>query len=119
MRGNWIPTFEQLVRYAEQAIPGEDAILMLPGEDLFYYTTGRQPHVPVLMFDHTVNPYTPDEVLKIGRDLKVRWLIVKHELQLDDDVVDGDKARLAKLLKQDFKMVKSLKGYDVYQRRHA
>jgi len=119
MRGNWIPTFEQLVRYAERAIPGEDAILMLPGEDLFYYTTGRQPRVPVLMFDHTVNPYTPDEVLKIGRDLKVRWLIVKHELQLDDDVVDGDKAHLTKLLKQDFKLIKGLKGYDVYQRRHA
>lgn len=118
-RGNWIPNFEQLARYAEQEIDGEDAILMLPGEDLFYYTTGRQPHVPVLMFDHTVNPYTPDEVLKIGRDLKVRWLIVKHELQLDDDVVDRDKVRLTKLLKQDFKMVKSLKGYDVYQRRHA
>ena len=119
MRGNWIPTFEKFVRYAERAIPGEDAILMLPGEDLFYYTTGRQPRVPVLMFDHTVNPYTPDEVLKIGRDLKVRWLIVKHELQLDDDVVDGDKAHLTKLLKQDFKLIKGLKGYDVYQRRHA
>ncbi|MGC1180202.1 MAG: hypothetical protein WA884_14590 [Methyloceanibacter sp.] len=118
-RGNWIPNFEQLARYAEHEIPEEDAILILPGEDLFYYTTGRQPRVPVLMFDHTVNPYTPDEVLKIGRDLQVRWLVVKHELQLDDDVVDGDKVRLTKLLKQDFKMVKRLKGYDVYQRRHA
>jgi hypothetical protein len=119
MRGNWIPNFEQLAHYAEQEIPGEDAILMLPGEDLFYYTTGRQPRIPVLMFDHTVNPYTPDEVLRIGRDLQVRWLIVKHELQLDDDVVDSDKARLTKLLKQDFKIVRRLKGYDVYQRRHA
>ena len=119
LRGNWIPNFEQLAHYAEQEIPGGDAILMLPGEDLFYYTTGRQPRIPVLMFDRTVNPYTPDEVLKIGRDLPVRWLIVKHELQLDDDVVDEDKARLAKLLKQDFKIVKRLKGYDVYQRRHA
>jgi hypothetical protein len=118
-RGNWIPNFEQLARYAEKEIPVEDAILILPGEDLFYYTTGRQPRVPVLMFDHTVNPYTPDEVLKIGRDLQVRWLIVKHELQLDDDGVDRDKVHLTKLLRQDFEMVKRLKGYDVYQRRHA
>ena len=36
MRGNWIPTFEKFVRYAERAIPGEDAILMLPGEDLLH-----------------------------------------------------------------------------------
>jgi hypothetical protein len=118
-RGKWIPNFEQLTHYTKQEIPGEDAILMLPGEDLFYYATGRQPRFPVLMFDHTVNPYTPDQILKIGRDLQVRWLIVKQELQLDDDVVDGDKVRLTKLLKQDFKMVKKLKGYDVYQRRHA
>jgi hypothetical protein len=118
-RGNWTPNFEQLARYAEEEIPVEDAILILPGEDLFYYTTGRHPRVPVLMFDHTVNPYTPDEVLKIGRDLQVRWLIVKHELQLDDDVVDRDKVRLTKLLRQDFEIVKRLKGYDVYQRRHA
>ena len=113
------PKFRAVAHYAEEEIPVEDAILILPGEDLFYYTTGRQPRIPVLMFDHTVNPYTPDEVLKIGRDLQVRWLIVKHELQLDDDVVDEDKARLTKLLRQDFEIVKRLKGYDVYQRRHA
>jgi hypothetical protein len=118
-RGKWIPNFEQLTRYTKREIPDEDTILMLPGEDLFYYTTGRQPRFPILMFDHTVNPYTPDEVLKIGRDLQVRWLIVKQELQLDDDVVDGDKVHLTKLLKQDFKIVKKLKGYDVYQRRHG
>jgi hypothetical protein len=118
-RGKWISDFEQLTRYAEQEIPAGDAILMLPGEDPFYYATGRQPRFPVLMFDHTVNPYAPDEILKIGRNLQVRWLIVKHELQLDDEVVDKDKVRLTKLLKQDFKMVKKLKDYDVYQRRHA
>jgi hypothetical protein len=71
------------------------------------------------MFDHTVNPYTPDEVLKISRDLQIRWLIVKHKLQLDDDMVNGEKARLAKLLERDFNLVKRLKGYDVYHRRHA
>jgi hypothetical protein len=117
MRGNWIRNFEQLVRYAGREIPGGDAILMLPGEDLFYYTTGRRPRVPVLMFDHTVNPYTPEEILQMGRDLPVRWLIVKRDLQLDDDAVEQEKARLAKVLKQDFSLVKRLKGYDVYERR--
>jgi hypothetical protein len=118
-RGHWIPNFEQLARYAEQKIPDNDAILMLPGEDPFYYTTGRQPLVPVLMFDHTVNPYAPNEVLQISRDLPVRWLIVKRELQLDNDEVDRDKSSLAKLLARDFTLVKRLKGYDVYERRHT
>jgi hypothetical protein len=39
-RGNWIPNFEQLTRYAEQKIPDGDAILTLPGGDLFYYRPG-------------------------------------------------------------------------------
>jgi hypothetical protein len=115
-RGHWIPNFEQLARYAEKKIPDDDAILMLPGEDPFYYTTGRQPLVPVLMFDHTVNPYAPNEVLRISRDLPVRWLVVKRELQLDNNEVDRDKDSLAKLLTRDFTLVKRLKGYEVYQR---
>jgi hypothetical protein len=119
MSADKIPNFRAACPLCGASDPWRGRSFVLPGEDLFYYTTGRQPRVPVLMFDHTVNPYTADEVLKIGRDLKVRWLIVKHELQLDDDVVDGDKAHLTKLLKQDFKLIKGLKGYDVYQRRHT
>jgi hypothetical protein len=92
---------------------------MLPGEDLFYYTTGRPPRVPVLMFDHTVNPYSANALVKLARDLPVRWLIVKHDLQLDDDDVARDKVELARVLKQDFKRVDRLSGYDVYQRRRA
>jgi hypothetical protein len=114
--GPWISEFEDLVHYAEREIPYGDAILMLPGEDLFYYATGREPRVPVLMFDRTINPYTPEELLKISRDLPVRWLIVKRELQLDDDLVAQEKTELATLLKQDFTRVKKLKNYDVYQR---
>jgi hypothetical protein len=117
--GDWIANFEELVRYARQEIPADDAILMLPGEDLFYYTTARTPRVPVLMFDRTVNPYTPEEIVQISRGLPVRWLIVKHEMQLDDDAVAQDKASLAKLLAPDFSLVKRLKGYDVYRRRPA
>jgi hypothetical protein len=118
-RGNWIPNFEQLIRYAEEEIPSGDGVLLLPGEDPFYYTTGREPRFPVLMFDHTSNPYTPDEILKLGRDMKVRWLIVKRELQLNNDEIDGDKALLTELLKEDFIIVKRLQGYDVYQRRRT
>src|SRR5207247_11066346 len=42
MRGSWIPDFEELVHYAEKEIPSDDGILLLPGEDLFYYVTGRR-----------------------------------------------------------------------------
>jgi hypothetical protein len=116
-RGNWIPNFEQLVRYTDREIPRDEGILIIPGEDPFYYATGRQPRFPVLMFDHTVNPYTPAEVLEISHDLQIRWLIVKHKLQKEDDPADDDKGLLTKVLKQDFKRIKILNNYDVCRRR--
>ncbi len=117
IRGAWLPDFEELVAYAEKEIPKEDGILMIPGEDLFYYTTGRHPRFPALMFDRTVNPYSDDEILALARMRNIRWLIVKQDLQLEEDQVDQDKERQLKLLEQDFEQVESLSNYDIYRRK--
>jgi hypothetical protein len=116
VRGTYLPDFEELINYTEKEIPREDGILMLPGEDLFYYTTGRQPRFPVLMFDHTVNPYNSDEILAEARAREIRWLIIKNDLQLDEDPLE-DKEHLLELLHQDFKQVESLNSYEIYRRR--
>ena len=115
-RGDWIPDFEELIRYTNREIPRDDGILILPGEDLFYYTTGRRPRFPVLLFDHTVNPYSPDEIRNLCRERNIRWLIVKRDLQNEDDQVDRDKDRLTEVLDQDFEQVESLSNYDIYRR---
>jgi hypothetical protein len=115
VRGPWIPQFEQLVRFTEQEIPKQDGMLMIPGEDLFYYTTGRNPRFPVLVFDHTVNPYSPEQILELSRSRNIDWLVVKRKVQLDQDPVE-DKDRLLTLLCQDFKQVESFDNYDVYRR---
>jgi hypothetical protein len=119
LRGAWLPDFEELVAYTEKEIPESDGILMIPGEDLFYYTTGRHPRFPVLMFDHTVNPYSAAEVVDIARTRDIRWLIVKQNLQLEEDQVDQDKNALFQCLEQDFKQVESLNNYDIYRRKSA
>ncbi len=118
MRGPWMPQFEELVQYSDREIPREDGLLMIPGEDLFYYTTGRHPQFPVLMFDHTLNPYSPEEIVKIARDRQIRWLVVKRDLQLGGEPVE-DKARLMELLRADFQQVESLDNYDVYRRKSS
>jgi hypothetical protein len=115
VRGPWIPEFERLVRFAQQEVPVDDGLLLIPGEDLFYYTTGRRPRFPVLMFDHTVNPLSPEEIQRIARARNIRWLIVKKELQVNGEPVE-DKARLLALLTQDFRLVQSLGIYDVYRK---
>ena len=90
VRGDWLPNFEELVRYAETNIPRDDGLVIVPGEDLFYYTTGRRPRFPVLQFDHTVNPYSPEEILKICRERDIRWLVVKQDLQDEDEQLETD-----------------------------
>lgn len=115
MRGPWIPQFEELVRFTDREIPRDQGLLMIPGEDLFYYTTGRRPRFPVLMFDRTVNPYSPEEIVEISRSRNICWLIVKRNLQRNDEPVE-DKARLLEQLRHDFAPVQNLANYDIYKR---
>ena len=118
VRGPWIPEFERLVGFTQKQIPVEDSLLMIPGEDLFYFTTGRRPQFPALMFDHTVNPFSPEEIQTIARSRNIRWLIIKNELQVNGEPVE-DKARLLGLLQQDFQLVRNVGIYDVYRRNGA
>jgi hypothetical protein len=115
VRGPWIPEFERLVQYTQQQIPVDDGLLMIPGEDLFYYTTGRRPRFPALMFDHTVNPFSAEDIQRIARSRNIHWLIIKNELQVNGEPVE-DKARLLVLLGQDFQLVQNVGIYDVYRR---
>jgi hypothetical protein len=119
IRGQWIPDFEELVRYSNTQIPPDDAVLAIPGEDLFFYTTGRTPRFPVQLFDRTTNPYSPEEIIKLCRDRNIRWVIVKQDLQLDDERVEQDKDRLTELLDEDFEQVESLNNYDIYRRNDS
>ena len=89
---------------------------MLPGEDLFYYTTGRHPRFPVLMFDHTVNPYSPEQILELSNRKNIRWLVVKRELQIQERPYE-DQERLLELLRPNFLQVGRLENYDVYERK--
>ena len=116
-RGDWVPNFEELISYTEQHIPRDEGILLLPGEDLFYFTTGRTPKFPVLMYDHTVNPYSPDEVLKLARERDIRWLIVKQEMQDEDEGIEKQRDELTGALEADFEQVESLTNYEIYHRR--
>ena len=115
-RGSWLTDFDELVAYSDKEIPRDEGILFLPGEDLFYYTTGRVPQFPVLMFDHTINPYSPQEIVDLARARNIQWLIVKNELQLQEEPIEK-KEELMKLLMQEFESVDSLDNYEIYKRK--
>ena len=115
MRGDWLPDFEELVAYTNREIPPTDAILMIPGEDLFYFTTGRTPQFPVLMMDNTVNPYSAAQIVQLARQRNVQWLIVKRNLQLQEEPISF-RPQLLQLLSRDYSPVESLNNYDIYRR---
>lgn len=119
MRGDWIPDFEELVAYTDQNIPRDAGIIYLPGEDLFYYTTGRHPHFPVLLFDVTNNPYSPADIRERVLTSDIEWLIVKNDTQIEADNTIDSKTAIFELLKPDFRNVESLNNYEIYKRRHA
>jgi hypothetical protein len=115
-RGDWIPSFEELVHEVNGTIAPDAGILLLPGEDAFYYATGRRPQFPVLLFDHTVNPYSPEQIRAICRERNIQWLIVKQDLQNEEDAVDTEKEQITSALEEDFEQVESLTNYDIYRR---
>jgi hypothetical protein len=119
MRGPYISDFEELVDYADRNIPTGDGILLWPGEDLFYYTTGRQPHFPVLTFDYSYNPYTPDEIREIVLAREIEWIIVKNDTQVEVDNTINSRESIFEPLMPDFRSVESLNNYEIYRRRHA
>ncbi len=83
VRGEWLPEFEELVAWTDVHVPRGDGILFLPGEDLFYFATGRRPQFPVVMLDPTVNPYSPAQIAAIAEQRRIRWVIVKRRLQVN------------------------------------
>ena len=130
IRGDYLPDFEELIQYTNENIPRDDGVLELPGEDLFYYTTGRRPTFPVLLFDITNNPYSAEQIADIARERNINWLIVKNDLQVDTeetpDEKNGsakagktidDKDRILEALKPEFKHIESLNNYEIYRRR--
>jgi len=83
VRGQWLPDFDELVTWTDAHVPRADGILFIPGEDLFYFATGRRPQFPVLMFDRTINPYSPAQIAAIAEARGIRWFIVKRRLQVN------------------------------------
>jgi hypothetical protein len=113
--GPYLPELDELLRYAQANIPQDDGLILIPGEDPFYFVTGRVPRYPVLLFDPTTDPYTPAQAAALARTQNIHWLIVKRDLQMKTDPTP-DRAETMTLLMSEFTLAAHLHGYDVYRR---
>lgn len=114
--GPFLPEFDELLRYAQANIPMDDGLILIPGEDPFYFATGRVPRFPVLLFDPTTDPYSPAETAALAGADNIRWLIVKRDLQINIDPTPDRDATMQALMGE-FTLAARLRGYDVYRRR--
>jgi hypothetical protein len=113
--GPYLPAIDELLRYAQANIPFDDGIVLIPGEEPFYFANGRAPRFPVPFFDPTIDPYSPAEIASLVRSRDIHWLIVKRDLQTKEDPTPQREA-LMKALLEDFKPYARLMAYDVYRR---
>jgi hypothetical protein len=113
--GPYLPEIDDLLRYAQANILFDDGIVLLPGEEPFYFATGRVPRFPVPFFDPTIDPYSPAEIASLVRSRNIRWLIVKRDLQTREDPTP-DRAATMQALMSEFTLAARLRGYDVYRR---
>jgi hypothetical protein len=114
--GPFLPEFEELLRFSANEIPPTDGLILLPGEDPFYFATGRTPHFPVLLFDNATDPLSsPALLVDEANRRQIRWLIVKRNLQIKEDVTPQREATL-QALHQIFLPYRKLAAYDVYRR---
>ena len=115
-RGDFLGDLDELVSLSEHEIPKSDPLILLPGEDPFYYATGRTQQFPVTLFDPTTDPYTARELIDEARRRNVRWVIVKRKLQINTNPLPESDQTL-RLVGRDFALYRRLQGYDVYRRR--
>jgi hypothetical protein len=115
-RGPYLADFEELVRFAGDEIPASDGILLLPGEEPFFFATGRTPQFPVQIFDNTTDPYSPQELLAASRQHNIRWVVVKTRLQSTENPLPQPETTL-RLVAQQYVLFRKLAGYDVYRLR--
>jgi hypothetical protein len=114
--GPYLPDFEELLRFAANEIPFSDGLILLPGEDPFYFATGRTPQFPVLLFDNATDPLsTPAQLVGEAESRNIRWLIVKRTMQMKEDPTPQREASLEALQKL-FLPYRKLGSYDVYRR---
>ncbi len=113
--GPYLPEIDELLRYAQANIPIDDGIVSIPGEEPFYFATGRTPQFPVPFFDPTIDPYSPNEIADLVRARNIHWLIVKTDVQTKEDPTP-DRAELMQLMMQEFTPAAHLRGYEVYRR---
>lgn len=112
--GPYIGDLDAMLRWTQDNVPPDDAMVFLPGEDPAFFALGRRPRLPSVYFYDVANPYTPAEIARFADEVGLRWVFVKDRLQLVEE--PPLEQRLVVALTEHATLVTRVGPYRVYRR---
>lgn len=118
LSGDATLNMDNLFEFVQKEIPLDDAIIMIPHEDPFYFATGRKLLFPILNVDWQIYwlVYKPQDIIDNIELYNVKWLIVKTRTQMIDLSNTKEFNAIYPLLKNKFVIYRILPGYEIYKR---
>jgi hypothetical protein len=115
VKGSYLPRLDELLAFLEANVPRGEGIAQIHGEDPLYFALRRPPPLPIAIFDRTVNPYTPVQLVSLFLDRDVRWVVVKKRRQIRHQPMAGFE-RVVRLLRLGYAPVLENETYLVLHR---
>lgn len=107
---------ESRADYFAKNIAIDEQVIVVPGEDPFYFASGRRLHFPVMLFDKGGNAFSPTQLLEMARASNIQWFVVKTDLQLHA-TVSYFCGPVIDMFRTGYELVYRLSKYDIYHRR--
>lgn len=115
--GPYFPDFDRLLARVAALIPQEARVLTVPGEDPFFFASGRTPTFPIVLFDDTAAPHDAPTVARMLDEYGIEWIVVKRRLQLRNSPWRHLDELVATHLPRRYAVVEEVGPYVVLRRR--
>jgi hypothetical protein len=117
--GTYVSDFERLIQRTDEWIPQADGVIVVPGEDPFFFATRRRPKLPIVLFDDTAMPFDTAELMRLLDRHNIKWVVVKNRLQLRNRPWRELDSFLANDLPSSYEVVDELPRYTILRRRES
>lgn len=113
--GIWVPNMEIMFRRVNELIPANDTVAFIPGEDPFYAYTNRRNPLPFVQMGPITYKNDLRNTINVLSEKKVRWVIVKTDVQRPFGYVDMEPYILE--IRKQYDQVEYINNYLFFRRR--
>jgi len=114
--GNWICEMEELFAYIDKIIPNDESMISIPAEDPIFFATKRIPVLKYFQLNIVTCPFSKEQIINDIKVNNIKWIIWKTNPQRPLGYFDIDNKSIKSYVQLNFKLVKILKGYEIYKK---